>query len=55
LEEYAIAAQRWHFSQTDLSEIARNSVLQSGFEHALKQKWLGPQYDRPGAEGNGIV
>lgn len=30
LEEYAIAAQRWHFSQTDLSEIARYSVLQSG-------------------------
>lgn len=31
-EEYAIAAQMWKLSNTDLCEIARNSVLISGFD-----------------------
>ena len=30
----------------DLSEVARNSVLQSGFPHSAKQHWLGPEYFR---------
>lgn len=31
-------------SVTDMSEIARNSVIQSGFSHAQKVEWLGPLY-----------
>jgi len=31
---------------TDISEIARNSVLQSGFEVNLKREWLGSEYHR---------
>jgi len=54
LEEYAIAAQRWKLGVCDLSEIARNSVLQSSFEHSEKLKWLGPTYKQPGADGNDI-
>ena len=30
---------------TDVSEIARNSVYQSGFEDHLKAQWLGPHYN----------
>jgi len=44
IEEYAIAAQVWRFSQTDLCELARKSVLQSGFSEQEKQKWLGEYY-----------
>mmetsp|Transcript_14246 Transcript_14246/g.36439 ORF Transcript_14246/g.36439 Transcript_14246/m.36439 type:complete len:1280 (+) Transcript_14246:43-3882(+) len=54
LEEYSIASQRWALNSGDLSEIARNSVLQSGFSHEFKKKWLGPQYLLPGVEGNDI-
>ena len=32
------------FTGTDKSEIARNSVLTSGFEHYWKKKWLGENY-----------
>lgn len=52
IEEYAIAARRWKLGVCDLCEIARNSVLQSGFEHSVKAQWLGPQYKKPGPEGN---
>ena len=31
-------------STLDLSEIARNSVLQSGFTHEEKKLWLGDRY-----------
>lgn len=54
IEEYATAAQKWELSDGDLSEIARNSILQSGFEHAKKTKWLGPRYLEPGVSGNDI-
>ena len=38
----------------DLSEIARNSVLQSGFEHSIfKVNWLGENYWKGGVAGNG--
>jgi len=33
VEEYAVASQVWKLSATDMCEIARNSVYQSGFEH----------------------
>eukprot|EP00753_Platysulcus_tardus_P012929 PLAT3575.16.p1 GENE.PLAT3575.16~~PLAT3575.16.p1 ORF type:complete len:859 (+),score=453.83 PLAT3575.16:153-2729(+) len=54
LEEYSVAAQVWKMSSTDLSEIARNSVLQSGFEHHFKCCFLGRNYRLPGPEGNDI-
>lgn len=41
LEEYAVASQVWKFTSTDICEVARNSVLQSGFERRFKQYFLG--------------
>lgn len=41
MEEYSIAKQLWRFSAVDLCEMARNSVLQSGFDEQIKAKWLG--------------
>lgn len=32
MEEYSIAAQVWKLSPCDMSELARNSVVMSGFE-----------------------
>ena len=32
IEEYSIASQIFDFSSIELAEIARNSVMQSGFE-----------------------
>uniref|UniRef100_A0A7S1T255 AMP deaminase n=1 Tax=Tetraselmis chuii TaxID=63592 RepID=A0A7S1T255_9CHLO len=52
VEEYSVAAQVWKLSAADLCEIARNSVLQSGFPHPVKMHWVGGQYWRPGPEGN---
>jgi len=46
LEEYAVARASFDLSMTDIYEIARNSVLQSGFEHSLKQEWLGDDYQK---------
>eukprot|EP01128_Nolandella_sp_AFSM9_P012338 TRINITY_DN9181_c0_g1_i1.p1 TRINITY_DN9181_c0_g1~~TRINITY_DN9181_c0_g1_i1.p1 ORF type:complete len:1292 (-),score=311.78 TRINITY_DN9181_c0_g1_i1:89-3964(-) len=53
-EEYAIAAQRWEFNGTDLSEIAQMSVKQSGFTHSFKKKFLGPDYRKDGVKGNDV-
>jgi AMP deaminase len=52
-EEYAIAAQMWKLTTCDLAEIARNSVLKSSFSDEMKKKCLGPNYDKPGVDGNG--
>jgi AMP deaminase len=41
IEEYSIAKQVWRLSSADLCEIARNSVLQSGFPRVDKAHWLG--------------
>ncbi|CAI5738103.1 unnamed protein product [Peronospora destructor] len=54
LEEYSVAVQVWKLTSTDMCEIARNSVLQSGFEHKFKEHYLGPQYTLPGSRGNDI-
>ncbi|THU53654.1 hypothetical protein C4D60_Mb10t16720 [Musa balbisiana] len=54
VEEYSIAASVWKLSSCDLCEIARNSVLQSGFSHALKSHWIGKSYYKRGPEGNEI-
>ena len=38
MEEYSIAAQVWKLSAVDMCELARNSVLMSGFSHEVKQQ-----------------
>ncbi|CAG4956924.1 unnamed protein product [Colias eurytheme] len=55
IEEYSVAAQAWKLSACDMCEMARNSVIMSGFPHEMKQHWLGPQYQREGPEGNDIT
>ena len=55
IEEYAVAAQIYKLSAVDMCELAENSVLQSGFEHALKQHWLGKDYDLGGVWGNDVA
>jgi len=35
MEEYSIAAQVWKLSSVDMCELARNSVLMSGFSHKV--------------------
>lgn len=35
MEEYSIAAQVWKLSSCDMCELARNSVLMSGFPHEV--------------------
>lgn len=42
LEEYSIAAQIYKFSPADMCELARNSVIQSGFEMSIKRHWHVP-------------
>lgn len=54
VEEYSIAASVWKLSACDLCEIARNSVYQSGFSHALKSHWIGKSYFKRGPDGNDI-
>ncbi|XP_072997218.1 probable AMP deaminase [Typha latifolia] len=54
VEEYSIAASLWKLSSCDLCEIARNSVYQSGFSHALKSHWIGRNYYKRGPDGNDI-
>lgn len=49
-----ICMQMWKFSSTDLCEIARNSVLHSGFPHECKKHWLASSYWKPGPPGNDI-
>ncbi|KAJ3037994.1 AMP deaminase [Rhizophlyctis rosea] len=54
IEEYSVAAQIWKLSGTDMCEIARNSVLQSGWELSIKQRWLGEDCNVHGPAGNHI-
>lgn len=44
LEEYSVAAQVWKLSAVDQCEIARNSVLQSGWEKRFKFHFLGENF-----------
>ncbi|XP_067135225.1 AMP deaminase 2 isoform X2 [Centruroides vittatus] len=55
MEEYSIAAQVLKLSSTDMCELARNSVLTSGFPHKVKRYWLGPDYRAEGVAGNDIT
>lgn len=54
VEEYSVAAQVWKLSSTDLCELARNSVVQSGFEPCIKARWLGDTWYKAGEAGNDI-
>ncbi|KAJ1500547.1 AMP deaminase [Coelomomyces lativittatus] len=54
IEEYSVAAQIYKLSPVDMCELARNSVIQSGWEHTLKQRWLGDLYYLLGSEANDI-
>uniref|UniRef100_A0A7S2V8T3 AMP deaminase n=1 Tax=Fibrocapsa japonica TaxID=94617 RepID=A0A7S2V8T3_9STRA len=54
LEEYSVASQVWKLSPVDQCEIARNSVLQSGWEERYKRHFLGDHFRLPGAQGNDI-
>ncbi|XP_017352121.1 AMP deaminase 2 isoform X2 [Ictalurus punctatus] len=54
MEEYSIAAQVWKLSSCDMCELARNSVLMSGFSHKVKISWLGAGYMHEGPDGNDI-
>ena len=35
MEVYSIAAQVWKLSTVDMCELAKNSVVMSGFEHKV--------------------
>ena len=35
MEEYSIAATVWKMSSVDMCELARNSVLMSGYRHKV--------------------
>lgn len=55
IEEYSVAAQIYKLSAVDMCELALHSVMQSGFEHQLKQRWLGDDYNLPGERGNSVA
>lgn len=52
LEEFSVATQIYKLTATDMCELARNSVLQSGWEMELKRHWLGQKFYVPGPRGN---
>ena len=54
LEEYSCAAQIYKLTPADMCELARNSVLQSGWEMQVKKHWIGQKWYMPGAAGNDI-
>lgn len=54
MEEYSVAAQIYKFTPADMCELARNSVMQSGWEMQVKKHWLGKHYYLPGVVGNDI-
>ncbi|KAF2013145.1 AMP deaminase [Aaosphaeria arxii CBS 175.79] len=55
IEEYSVAAQIYKLSAVDMCELAKHSVEQSGFEHSIKQRWLGSNYHLPGVAGNDMA
>ncbi|KAI5689009.1 Adenosine [Leishmania braziliensis] len=52
LEEYSIASKVWKLSPSDLSEVARNSVLLSNFSVKFKEEKLGPLHFLSSSAGN---
>ncbi|XP_065576400.1 AMP deaminase 2-like [Artemia franciscana] len=55
MEEYAVATQVWTLTATDQVELAKNSVLLSGFPNSVKTSWLGLNYKEEGTKGNDIA
>jgi AMP deaminase len=55
IEEYSVAAQIYKLTAVDMCELAKHSVEQSGFEHVVKQRWLGQNYHLPGVAGNDVA
>ncbi len=55
IEEYAVAAQIYKLGPVDMCELAKNSVVQSGYEFSIKQQWLGADFYKPGIAGNMMV
>ncbi|PSN60832.1 AMP deaminase [Corynespora cassiicola Philippines] len=55
IEEYSVAAQIYKLSAVDMCELSKHSVEQSGFEHTVKQRWLGSNYHYPGVRGNDMA
>lgn len=49
MEEYSIAAQVWKLSSCDICEIARYSVINSGFGIMEKKHWVSDNLDDPPA------
>lgn len=54
MEEYSIATQVWKLSPVDMCELARNSVVMSGFPKWVKKHWLGTNYKKEGLVGNDV-
>ena len=54
IEEYSVCSQIFNLQAPDLCEIARNSVLQSGFEDPVKCAWIGKRFKLPGPLGNNV-
>ena len=55
IEEYAVAAQIYKLSAVDMCELAKHSVLQSGFEAEVKRRWLGERWREAGVSGNEVA
>ncbi|AGO10673.1 AaceriABR204Cp [[Ashbya] aceris (nom. inval.)] len=54
IEEYSVAAQIYKLSNVDMCELARNSVLQSGWEAQIKRHWIGKDFEKAGVDGNDV-
>ncbi|CAB4256325.1 similar to Saccharomyces cerevisiae YML035C AMD1 AMP deaminase, tetrameric enzyme that catalyzes the deamination of AMP to form IMP and ammonia [Maudiozyma barnettii] len=55
IEEYSVAAQIYKLSNVDMCELARNSVIQSGWEAQIKEHWIGENFEQPGVDGNDVT
>ncbi|EPQ28490.1 uncharacterized protein PFL1_03793 [Pseudozyma flocculosa PF-1] len=55
LEEYSVATQIYKLTPADMCELARHSVLQSGWEMEIKRHWLGPNFQEAGPRGNVVA
>jgi len=54
MEEYSIATQVWKMTPVDMCELARNSVIMSGFPTWVKKHWLGTNFRKEGIAGNDV-
>ncbi|KAJ9449103.1 AMP deaminase [Diplonema papillatum] len=52
IEEYSIASKVWKLNANDMCEIARNSVMQSGFDFNAKVGLVGNRYLLSSSKGN---